>query len=139
MLKIKKKVMTALYDHATRELPNEACGYLAGKDNLICKHYELTNMDQSEVHFSMDPKEQFAAVKDMRDQGLKLSGVYHSHPAGPTHPSAEDIKLAHDPDIIYVIVSLADNKSIASAFSIRKGEVKLVPVEILDKEERGRI
>jgi proteasome lid subunit RPN8/RPN11 len=50
------------------------------KDNLVCKHYELNNMDQSEVHFSMDPKEQFAAVKDMRDQGLKLSGVYHSHP-----------------------------------------------------------
>ncbi|MGB3649329.1 MAG: M67 family metallopeptidase, partial [Desulfobulbales bacterium] len=80
MLRIKKKVMAALFDHATRELPYEACGYLAAKDNLVCKHYELTNMDHSAVHFSMDPKEQFAAVKDMRGQGLKLSGVYHSHP-----------------------------------------------------------
>ncbi len=81
-----KKVMTALYDHAIRELPYEACGYLAGKDNLVCKHYELSNMDQSEEHFSMDPKEQFVAVKDMRDQGLKLSGVYHSHPGGAGLP-----------------------------------------------------
>jgi proteasome lid subunit RPN8/RPN11 len=133
MLRIKKKVMTALFDHATRELPYEACGYLAGKDNQVCKHYELTNMDQSEVHFSMDPKEQFAAVKDMRDQGLKLSGVYHSHPAGPTHPSAEDIRLAHDPDIIYVIVSLAETKPFVSAFSIRRGEVTLEPIEILEQ------
>lgn len=133
MLRIKKKVMAALFDHATRELPYEACGYLAAKDNLVCKHYELTNMDQSEVHFSMDPKEQFAAVKDMRDQGLKLSGVYHSHPAGPTHPSAEDIRLAHDPGIIYVIVSLAETKPSVSAFSIRRGEVILEPIEILEQ------
>ena len=90
-------------------------------------------MDQSEVHFSMDPKEQFAAVKDMHDQGLKLSGVYHSHPAGPTRPSAEDIRLAHDPDIIYVIVSLAETKPSVSAFSIRRGEVTLEPIEILEQ------
>ena len=133
MLRIKKKVMTALFDHAARELPYEACGYLAAKDNLVCKHYELTNMDHSEVHFSMDPKEQFAAVKDMRVQGLKLSGVYHSHPAGPTHPSAEDIRLAHDPGIIYVIVSLAATKPSVSAFSIRGGEVTLEPIEILEQ------
>jgi proteasome lid subunit RPN8/RPN11 len=127
--------MTALFDHATRELPYEACGYLAGKVNLVCKHYELTNLDQSEVHFSMDPKEQFAAVKDMRDQGLKLRGVYHSHPAGPTKPkpSAEDIRLAHEPDIIDVIVSLAETKPSVSAFSIRRGEVTLEPIEILEQ------
>ena len=133
MLRIKKKVMAALFDHAKKARPYEACGYLAGKDNLVCKNYELTNMDQSEVHFSMDPKEQFAAVKDMRDQGLKLSGVYHSHPAGPTRPSAEDIRLAHDPDIIYVIVSLAETKPSVSAFSIRRGEVTLEPIEILEQ------
>ena len=133
MLRIKKKILTALFDHATRALPYEACGYLAAKDNLVCKHYELTNMDQSEVHFSMDPKEQFAAVKDMREQGLKLSGVYHSHPAGPTRPSAEDIRLAHDPGIIYVIVSLAETKPSVSAFSIRKGKVTLEPIDILEQ------
>jgi proteasome lid subunit RPN8/RPN11 len=139
MLRIKKNVMNAVFAHAARELPYEACGYLAGKNSLVSKHYELTNVDKSAEHFSMDPKEQFAAIKDMRRLGLKLRGVYHSHPVTPARPSAADIRLAHDPDIIYVIVSLADNKSIASAFSIRKGEVKLVPVEILDKEERGRI
>ena len=133
MLRIKKNVMTALFDHATRALPYEACGYLAGKDNLVCKHYELTNMDKSEVHFSMDPKEQFAAIKDMRDQDLKLHGVYHSHPASPARPSAEDIRLAHDPDIIYVIVSLAESKPSVSAFSIRRGEVTFEPIEIQEQ------
>ncbi len=127
--------MTAVFAHAARELPYEACGYLAEKNSLVCKHYELTNMDKSAVHFNMDPKEQFAAIKDMRGLGLKLHGVYHSHPASPARPSAEDIRLAHDPDIIYVIVSLADNKPTVSAFSIRKGEVTLEPIEILEKEE----
>ena len=133
MFSIKKNVMTAVFAHAARELPHEACGYPAGKNSLICKHYELTNMDKSAEHFSMDPKEEFTAVKDMRRLGLKLSGVYHSHPATPARPSAEDIRLAHDPDIIYVIVSLAETKPSVSAFSIRGGEVTLEPIEILEQ------
>ena len=135
MLRINKDVMTAIIAHAARELPYEACGYLAEKNSLICKHYELTNTDTSAAHFSMDPKEQFAAVKDMRGLGLKLCGVYHSHPATPARPSAEDIRLAHDPDIVYVIVSLADNTPTVSAYSIRRGAVKPVPIEILEKKE----
>jgi proteasome lid subunit RPN8/RPN11 len=135
MLRIKRNVMSAVLVHATRELPYEACGYLAEKDSLVCRHYELSNTDTSAEHFSMDPAEQFAAVKDMRGLGLKLRGVYHSHPATPARPSGEDIRLAHDPDIIYVIVSLADNYPAVRAFSIHKGEVTPEPIELLEMEE----
>ena len=83
----------------------------------------------------MDPKEQFAAIKDMRGLGLKLRGVYHSHPATSARPSAEDIRLAHDPDIMYVIVSLADKNPAVSAFSIHKGEVTPEHIEVLEMEE----
>ena len=135
MLRINKEIINAVIAHAARELPYEACGYLAGKDSLIYKHYELTNTDKCVEHFSMDPKEQFAAVKDMRSQGLKLHGVYHSHPTYPAQPSAEDIRLAHDPDIIYVIVSLADNKPTVRAFFIRKGKVTPEPIEIVERKK----
>lgn len=135
MLRIKQNVISAILVHAARELPYEACGYLAGKDGLVCRHYELTNTDTSAEHFSMDPEEQFAAVKDMRGLGLKLRAVYHSHPETPARPSPEDIRLAHDPDIIYVIVSLADNNPAVRAFSICKGEVAPEPIEILEMEE----
>lgn len=134
MLRIKKDILDAIIAHSERELPFEACGYLAGRDGIICRHYELTNIDQSTQHFSMAPQEQFAAVKDMRRQGLKLGGVYHSHPATPARPSAEDIRLAHDPNLTYIIVSLAGETPVVRAFSIRGGEAEAEPLEIIEQE-----
>ena len=59
-ISINQQVIDAVIDHAKREMPFEACGYLAAKNGTIIKHYELTNLDKSNEHFSMDPKEQFA-------------------------------------------------------------------------------
>jgi proteasome lid subunit RPN8/RPN11 len=127
-LRIDKKVLEAIIDHASRELPLEACGYLAEKDGLVTKHYELKNMDHRDDHFTMDAKEQFAAVKNMRDNNLRLAAVYHSHPETPARPSEEDIRLAFDPEISYVIVSLACKKPAVKSFKIKKGNV--LPEEI---------
>ncbi|MCC2749163.1 Mov34/MPN/PAD-1 family protein, partial [Agathobacter rectalis] len=63
---------------------------------LITKVYYLTNTDEAEDHFTMDPKEQLAARKDMRANGLKPLGNWHSQPSSPSRPSDEDIKLAYD-------------------------------------------
>jgi proteasome lid subunit RPN8/RPN11 len=128
-MKISKEITKELITHARKDAPVEACGYLAGKDNIITRHYELTNTDKSNEHFSFDPSEQFKVVKDAREKGLEIYGVYHSHPATPARPSAEDIKLAYDPDIIYVIVSLAGVEEEIKAFSIKKGEVEEIRLE----------
>lgn len=98
--------------YARENLPNEACGLLAGKIEgevkKIEKVYFLTNVDQSPEHFSMDPKEQFAAIKDMRNNDWVLLGNFHSHPNSPSRPSQEDIRLAFDPNASYLILSLQD-------------------------------
>ncbi len=133
MLRISKKTIEAMISHAQDELPLEACGYLAAdKNGLVVRHYPMSNTDASGEHFSMDPAEQFAAVKDMRGRGLALRAVYHSHPETPARPSAEDIKLAFDPAVSYVIVSLAGKTPVTKSFRIENGRVS--PEEI--KEER---
>ena len=57
--------------HARVLAPIEDCGLLGGTvaDGVktVEKVYYLTNTDHSEEHFSLDPKEQFAAVKEMRE------------------------------------------------------------------------
>jgi len=133
-LKVSSSVWKAVTAHAKKEAPYEACGYLAAKDGMVVSHYELTNTDQAADHFSMEPKEQFAAVKEMREQGLNLRAVYHSHPLTPARPSAEDIRLAHDPGVSYVIVSLAENEVMIKSFRIRKGEIMAEAIEIIDAE-----
>ena len=108
-MNINQDVIQSIIDHAKKEAPYEACGCLAEKEGVITCHYGLTNLDKAAEHFSMDPQEQFTAIRDMRSKGLKLAGIYHSHPETPARPSEEDIRLAYDPEVSYVIVSLAES------------------------------
>ncbi len=132
MLKITRDIFDRIVAHGRSKAPLEACGYLAEKDGVICQHFELTNIDKSPVHFSMDPAEQFAATKECRNQGLKIRAVYHSHPETPARPSNEDIKLAYDPSLSYVIVSLAGSEPSIKSFIIQKGSVEPEQLEILN-------
>lgn len=130
-LRIEKKILSALLAHGRREEPNEACGYLAAKDGVVCRHFELRNIDAAPDHYSMDPAEQFAVIRRMRDEGLQVAAVYHSHPETPARPSVEDIRLAHDPGMTYVIVSLMAGVEPVRAFKIKQGEVIDVPLQVL--------
>ena len=134
MMRINRKVIKAIISHAEKEMPHEACGYLAETDGQVSMHYELTNLDKAGDHFTMDPKEQFASVKEMRKRGQRLCAVYHSHPETPARPSVEDIRLAFDPDISYVIISLQDKERTVKSFRINKGEVAPEDMEIVDEE-----
>jgi len=108
--------------------PEEVCGLIAGTDREdgvreIRKVYHLTNTDHSPEHFSIDPKEQIAAVKDMRANGLTPLGNWHSHPATPARPSAEDIRLANDSSASYLILSLAEEGNpVLNGYHIRKSD-----------------
>jgi len=131
MLKINQSVIDGMIAHAKSEAPIEACGYLMEKDGVVCKHNELTNVDQAEEHYTFDPKEQFAVVKNGRKLGLKPAAVYHSHPVSPARPSEEDIRLAFDPSISYVILSLMDGKETIKSFKVKKGVVEPEEIEII--------
>jgi len=121
-----------IHDQAVREAPNEACGYLRGVGSEARGIIEMTNVDASPEHFSLDPGEQFAALKEARDRGESLLAVYHSHPATPARMSAEDIRLANDPRIVYVIHSLADGRTRGFRVDEHKGVID-VNVEILEE------
>ena len=114
MIKISKSDYEKILKHAESELPNEACGLIGGVieggDKLIKKVYLLTNIDHSNEHFSMDPKEQLAAIKDMRANGFVPLGNWHSRPESPSRPSAEDKRLAYDSKASYMILSLMNRE-----------------------------
>lgn len=127
MIKVDKEIVDAIFAQGQEELPNEACGYLAGKDGVVVKRIPMTNVDKSPEHFTLDPKEQFAAFKSAREEGLSLIAVYHTHPVTPARPSEEDIRLAFDPVISYVIASLSEGT--IKSFKIKGSEVS--PEELI--------
>ena len=124
-----------MLQQAKVEAPIEACGILAGQDGVVEKLYKMTNTDQSSDHFMMVPKEQFKVAKDIRAAGRQMLAIYHSHPETPARPSAEDIRLAVTPNVVYVIVSL-QNRSYPyiKGFLIENGNVAEVPVKISNTE-----
>ena len=88
--------------------PEEACGLIAGHDEedarVIEETYLLTNTDHTSEHFTIDPREQLQAVKEMRQKGQKALGNWHSHPHTPARPSEEDKRLANDSRASYLIL-----------------------------------
>ena len=130
-IELDRAILKEIDAQARAEAPNEACGYLAGKNGAARLAIKLTNVDASPEHYSMSPKEQFSAVKKARAAGLDLVAVYHSHPATPARMSAEDIKLANDPGMIYLIYSLLEERIKAFVVDPEK-RVREVPVRVTE-------
>lgn len=133
---LSKENYEKIISHAKKEFPYECCGLLGGKKKegliLIREIYAVKNVDQSSEHFSMDPKEQFAVVKQMRKEGLELLGNYHSHPYTPSRPSEEDKRLAFDAEAVYGILSLEKEEPVFNIFKIDKNKnVAKLEVEIV--------
>ena len=72
-------------------------------------------------------------IRDSRKAGLEMLAIYHSHPASGARPSAEDMRMALTPGVVYLIISLLNNQPMVKGFIIEDGNVSEVPVEILEK------
>lgn len=132
---IPENIIQELIEQALRDAPNESCGYLLGassvdphpgaegEGDIVAENYPMENIDHSPQHFSFAPKQQFAALRYARSKGLKILANWHSHPASPSRPSLEDLRLANDPTIRYAILSLLNGEPRLNSFRILNGEV----------------
>ena len=132
-MKIVRNVIERIVAHAERDAPIEVCGFLVGEEGRITRDYPMANAEGREDHFTFDPNEQLAAYQAMGQEGIEIMGVYHSHPATPARPSVEDIRLARNPALIYIIVSLLDQIKTVKGFYIKAGTVEEEPL-IIEEE-----
>lgn len=132
-MRISQAVIDELITQARQDAPNETCGYLLGittdEGDIVTENYWMENIDHSSEHFAFAPKDQFAALRYARNKGLKILANWHSHPASPSRPSQEDLRLANDPTIRYAILSLHDGVHLNS-FKILGGEVVDIEVHV---------
>ncbi len=125
-----------MVEHCRKEYPHEACGILAGKDNLITKVYRMTNTSETpEICYCIDTKVLIKLNKEMRNSGLEKLGIYHSHGNSSAYPSARDVKDAHYPEASYVIVSLTDfHKPKVGSFKIIEGRIEEEKINCIEEE-----
>jgi|SRR3972149_3888760 len=124
-LEIPEGLLSRVIEHARREYPLESCGILAGKDGKITKVYSMENTEKSSSFYLMAPEQQLKVFREVEEEGLELSAIYHSHPHSPAFPSQRDVDQAFYPDSLILIISLMDPKvPQVGAFQVENGKIE---------------
>ena len=123
----------AMRRHVSRRAPLEACGLLAGKNELAECTLGVHNAERSPVRFRMDPLAQWRAFQHIEASGLDLIGIYHSHPNGPDRPSPMDIAENMYP-VAQIIWFRKDGKWGARGFWIESGTAVEIILEFRKPE-----
>jgi len=123
MLKLSREQFERIVAQGRAGKPLEICGLLAGEktaaigeDLVVAEVYPVESDDKSELTYTINARGYMDAERDARARGLKIVGIYHTHPATVPYPSVTDVARAHwgdtddllFPDFSYLIVSLRD-------------------------------
>lgn len=111
MLVLGRPEYDEIVEHATEGHPAEVCGILGGEFDAtrsnVSRTHRATNVSKRpRTEYYMDPEEQLELIDKIEATGDEVVGFYHSHPSGPTGPSATDAERATWPDYSYVIIAL---------------------------------
>jgi proteasome lid subunit RPN8/RPN11 len=72
----------------------------------VLQRYALVNNAASPKEYLANDRTLFNAYRDMREQGLDLLAVYHSHPVTDPVPSKTDLERNYFEDVMHLIISL---------------------------------
>jgi len=102
-----RKLVNQILTHAQQHEHSESCGLISSLAGMPAHYYAVKNIaGDPETRFEMEPRQQIAAMKHMREHGEELLAIVHSHPTSPPVPSATDMQASAYPDAYYLIVSL---------------------------------
>ncbi|MDE2950252.1 MAG: M67 family metallopeptidase [Chloroflexota bacterium] len=129
-IRIPQRVAKKIVDDARAQVPNEACGLIAGDGKTIQSAIPLANVASSKrSSFSFEPNEQLGALKRLDAEDLVWMGVYHSHPNSAAIPSIADLEGAGDHGLLQLIVSLKSSKPELQLWRI--GASGVAPLELI--------
>jgi [CysO sulfur-carrier protein]-S-L-cysteine hydrolase len=125
-VRIPVPIWTVVLHHLRAGLPLEACGLLGGRRDetgvlTAERWYQGTNVLRSPNRFRMDDREVIHAHVDMRERGLELVGIVHSHPETAPTPSPTDLREAFYREIALIVVSFRAGAPEAAAWTVPAG------------------
>ncbi len=114
---ISSQLLATVQDHARRDYPREACGFLIGVQTAsrfdVREVWTTANTAAIELQtaaYRIDPRDWIRVEKLAVQQGREIIGIYHSHPDQSAAISQTDIALLW-PNLIYLIVSSGSQAS----------------------------
>ena len=111
-LLLPRGVADALLAHARSELPNEACGLVAGHHEpggvgSATRFHPARNIEASPLRYNVHPEDLVRIVFAIDDAGEDLVAIFHSHTRSAAVPSAIDRRTAQYDRPFYLLASLA--------------------------------
>lgn len=122
-MRISRELHDELVQHATAEAPNECCGMIAAKDGRAIAIHRAANAAASPLRYEIDSDDQYRIEMAIDAADHQLGAIYHSHTRSEPVPSQTDINLAFHPDVLYVIVGLANGNPDVRAYRIVDSKV----------------
>jgi proteasome lid subunit RPN8/RPN11 len=130
-VRIARDVIETLVSHARREAPNECCGMIAVDDGSAVSAIPVTNIHASPLRYEMDPREMYAALQSIEQQGWELGATYHSHTRSAPVPSQTDVNLSRLwPETPLLIVGVAEDEADVRAWHVRDGAPLELALEV---------
>ncbi len=124
VINLPRKLRHQMLRHVMSVLPEEACGFVAGKGRDAFAVLPVTNSLHSPVRFMMDPLEQLNAMQWIEQNGLDVMAIYHSHPSGPAAPSATDLAEHSFPEALGMLWSRSGSRWRLRCFEMLTGNFK---------------
>jgi proteasome lid subunit RPN8/RPN11 len=107
-LHIASELIETMLKAARAAAPEECCGLLVGTLEPIPRVLRLVPAANTHPEprrfFEIDPRTQFDTLRALRQSDEVLIGHYHSHPAGPAHPSPRDLAAVNDAELAWLVI-----------------------------------
>lgn len=129
-IRLRPELVAALLAHAERELPNEACGLLAGNalTATVESFHPARNEHASPYRFSIDPRDLVRITYAIEAAGQELVAIFHSHPNSDAKPSATDLREARYPMALHVLAGRQDREWSLRSWRLADGSAVPVPI-----------
>jgi proteasome lid subunit RPN8/RPN11 len=107
LLKIARRDLDQIRDHALQGYPYEVCGLIGGRGDTAEIVVPVPNASLTpRVAYEMERQAMVDAIIGFQRAGREVVGIYHSHPGGQAEPSESDIGQATWPDVVWLIVGV---------------------------------
>ncbi len=113
---------------------------IAARDGAAVAVHRARNQLASPLRYEIDSQDLYRILTEIDEGGLELGAIYHSHTRSDPVPSQTDINLAafpgtdlpRYPGTLYLIVGLRGEQPDVRLWSIVKGEVSEVELQVED-------
>lgn len=112
-IQVPDALVARMTDAAEDAYPEECCGLLIGRrqetgDFTVTEAVPSPNVaggDHADS-FEVSPQLRFNLMRRLGDGPEQIIGHYHSHPGHPGEPSARDLEMAFEPDMVWLIIAV---------------------------------